>query len=107
MKKILVAAVLIATCAAVHAGDLAYASNQASGLIVLTDEPTGCASGQAYYSTDGYGQKGVFGCWVYSDPWIKTVDNDGVRHQYPANLFVITDYAKSKLPASKSSGSAL
>lgn len=95
LKYIASAAIFIAVQA--HADDLFYAPNQANGAIVLTDIQGKCQKGsELYYLTNSSGQIAGGGCWLYSDPWVLARNMDGTLHQYMANQFTATGYAKSK-----------
>lgn len=98
------AALLIATRPA-HAGDIAYAPNQANGAIVLTDDVGQCAQGSySYYTTDAGGKATFGGCFMFKDAWVYARSADGQSHQYMLQQFTETEYFKTRyLSSSKSS----
>lgn len=96
MKKLLIAALFVAANA--HAGNLMYASNQAGGMLILTDEVRDCPAGAtAYYSTELNTMDQIHGCWLYQEPIVYAKSSDGVMHQWPVTSFTVTEYMKEKL----------
>jgi hypothetical protein len=97
MKKYLFLMLVLASSVA-RAGDIDYASNQAGGLIVLTDEtsPNCPQVWEVYYTTDANAGNRQYGCWFLQKPWVWAKDSTGKLHQYPMTNFQDTDYATKK-----------
>jgi hypothetical protein len=96
MKALLVA-LLCAAATNAQANDLFYSPNQAGGAIVLTDVVGQCQGSMMYYTTDAGGVIHPMGCWTYDNPWVKAREFNGTQHQWMADGFIPTQYAKDHL----------
>lgn len=102
MKALILTAVIVLSSYNSYAGTWAIASNEANGIIALTDErcPNN-KTGNLMYTTNKSG-KSIFGCWVYfknDDVVHVNYFDDNTNYVYPLKGFKFTPYADKKYNA--------